>query len=139
MSNQRSRPSYQTEIQSMMFTFGEVRYPLATTSILVEEYLHGYALVKAAEVSLIKGSKNIAPEDLIFIVRHEPAKVIRLKEFSSWKDIRRNVKPESGDAAFEDDASGISYQNYCRSFRGSRCSNSQKEHSFSVGVSPLSY
>src|SRR3954468_10974091 len=35
-------------------------------------------------------------EDLIFLIRHDRAKVNRLRSFLSWKDVRKNAKTESG-------------------------------------------
>lgn len=39
-----------------------------------------------------RGSKSISPDDLLFLTRHDGAKLKRLKEFLNWKDIRKNVK-----------------------------------------------
>ena len=39
-----------------------------------------------------RGSRYLAPEDLIFLIRHDRPKVNRLKTFLSWKDVRKNVK-----------------------------------------------
>lgn len=47
--------------------------------------------------------KSISTADLIFLIRHDKAKVSRLKTFLSWKDVRKNVKDSDdkggGDAA----------------------------------------
>ena len=37
-NNQRYR--YQSEIQAMMYTFGDVRHPLSSTSLLIEDIVH---------------------------------------------------------------------------------------------------
>ena len=37
-NNQRYR--YQSEIQAMMYTFGDVRHPLPTTTLLIEDIVH---------------------------------------------------------------------------------------------------
>lgn len=37
-NNQRYR--YQNEIQSMMYTFGDARHPLSSTSLLIEDIVH---------------------------------------------------------------------------------------------------
>ena len=34
------RYRYQNEIQAMMYTFGDVRNPLPTTTLLIEDILH---------------------------------------------------------------------------------------------------
>ena len=61
-----------------------------------------------------RGSKSISVVDLIFQIRHNPAKVSRLKTFLSWKDVRKNVKDSDdkggGDAdavEFEDAGPGV--------------------------------
>lgn len=36
--------------------------------------------------------RSISTDDLIFLIRHDKAKVSRLKTFLSWKDVRKNVK-----------------------------------------------
>jgi transcription initiation protein SPT3 len=48
-----------------------------------------------------RGVKSITTDDLIFLIRHDQAKVSRLRTFLSWKDVRKNVKDsddKGGDA-----------------------------------------
>jgi len=49
-----------------------------------------------------RGSKSIATDDLIFLIRHDQAKVSRLRTFLSWKDVRKNVR-DSDDKGGEAD------------------------------------
>ncbi len=49
-------------------------------------------LTQATVLANRRGSKSIAIVDLIFQIRHDRAKVSRLKTFLSWKDVRKNVK-----------------------------------------------
>jgi transcription initiation protein SPT3 len=49
-----------------------------------------------------RGSKSIATDDLIFLIRHDQAKVSRLRTFLSWKDVRKNVR-DSDDKGGETD------------------------------------
>lgn len=49
-------------------------------------------LTRATSLSNRRGSKSITVADLIFQIRHDRAKVSRLKTFLSWKDVRKNVK-----------------------------------------------
>lgn len=44
-----------------------------------------------------RASKYLAPEDLIFLIRYDRAKVNRLRTYLSWKDVRKNAKESSGD------------------------------------------
>lgn len=49
-------------------------------------------LTQATILANRRGSKAISIVDLIFQIRHDRAKVSRLKTFLSWKDVRKNVK-----------------------------------------------
>lgn len=49
-----------------------------------------------------RGSRSITTDDLIFLIRHDAAKVSRLRTFLSWKDVRKNVK-DSDDKGNEAD------------------------------------
>ena len=40
--------------------------------------------------------RAIAPEDLLFLLRHDVNRSARLKEFLSWKDVRKNAKATGG-------------------------------------------
>jgi transcription initiation protein SPT3 len=51
-----------------------------------------------------RGARAISPEDLLFLLRHDVNRSARLKEFLSWKDVRKNAKTttsgeDSGSAA----------------------------------------
>lgn len=72
---------YQTEIQQMMFVFGEVSDPMDETSILVEEITRTQVMeivVKAIQHSAKRGNKFLSPEDLIFLLRFDRAKGMKL-------------------------------------------------------------
>ncbi|RUP47890.1 hypothetical protein BC936DRAFT_145202 [Jimgerdemannia flammicorona] len=43
----------------------------------------------------------MSAEDLIFLIRHDRAKVNRLRSFLSWKDVRKSAKDSSGDQVEE--------------------------------------
>jgi transcription initiation protein SPT3 len=49
-------------------------------------------VLKAALLAQRKGSKSISQDDLMFVVRKDTAKLVRLREFLNWKDVRKNVK-----------------------------------------------
>lgn len=46
-----------------------------------------------------RGTRNISPEDLLFLLRHDVNRSTRLKEFLSWKDVRKNAKASGGSGA----------------------------------------
>lgn len=53
-----------------------------------------------------RGARTITPEDLLFLLRHDVNRSARLKEFLSWKDVRKNAKATSGAEAGGDGAAG---------------------------------
>jgi transcription initiation protein SPT3 len=58
-----------------------------------------------------RNSRSMNAEDLIFLMRHDRAKVNRLRSFLSWKDVRKNAKETGGDQVeemMEDSATGKS-------------------------------
>lgn len=58
-------------------------------------------LRQCTEQASRRGSRSISTDDLIFLIRHDQAKVSRLRTFLSWKDVRKNVKDsddKGGDA-----------------------------------------
>ena len=65
-------------------------------------------------MSAKRGARHVTPEDLIFIIRDDRAKVNRLRTYMSWKDVRKNAKEPGGDGkgdvdeALEDGADGTS-------------------------------
>lgn len=84
----------------MMFVTGEVNDPPVETTNLIEEIVRGQVieiLVQATKTATLRGLKSIVPEDVIFLIRHDKAKVNRLRTYLSWKDVRKNAKDqESG-------------------------------------------
>ncbi|KAJ2433549.1 Transcription initiation protein spt3 [Coemansia sp. RSA 2424] len=98
---------YTTEIQQMMFVFGEVQDPLTETTMLIEDIVRSQVIeiiVMAAAQAQRRGSRFMAAEDFIFLIRHDRTKVLRLKEYLSWKDVRKKVKErdDTGDDIIDD-------------------------------------
>ena len=50
-----------------------------------------------------RGARFLAVEDLIFLIRHDRAKVNRLRTYLSWKDVRKKVKESEADETPEMD------------------------------------
>lgn len=63
-------------------------------------------LRNCTELASRRGSKSIHTNDLIFQIRHDQAKVSRLRTFLSWKDVRKNVKDSEDKGADADLAGG---------------------------------
>ncbi|KFY15304.1 hypothetical protein V492_02088 [Pseudogymnoascus sp. VKM F-4246] len=96
---------YRTEIQQMMYVSGEIGEPSPETTGMVEEIVRQQViemLRTCTENAARRGSKSITTDDLIFLIRHDAAKVSRLRTFLSWKDVRKNVK-DSDDKGNEAD------------------------------------
>ncbi|KLJ09345.1 transcription initiation protein SPT3 [Blastomyces silverae] len=90
----------------MMFVSGETAEPSAETTTLIEEIVRQQViemLSRSTALAARRGVRSISTDDLIFLIRHDKAKVSRLKTFLSWKDVRKNVKDSDdkggGDAA----------------------------------------
>lgn len=49
--------------------------------------------MKATAVAYRRGVRVLGPEDLLFLIRHDIHRTSRLKEFLSWKDVRKNARP----------------------------------------------
>lgn len=82
-----------------MFVSGETCDPPAETTSLIEDIVRDQVveiLYQASSIALRRGSRSIAPEDLIFLIRHDKAKVNRLRTYLSWKDVRKNAKEQEG-------------------------------------------
>ncbi|KAJ5624840.1 hypothetical protein N7510_001149 [Penicillium lagena] len=93
-------------IQKMMFVSGETAEPSAETTTLIEEITRQQVieiLSRSTQLATRRGVRSISTDDLIFLIRHDKAKVSRLRTFLSWKDVRKNVKDSDdkggGDAA----------------------------------------
>ncbi|KAG0262405.1 Transcription initiation protein spt3 [Mortierella polycephala] len=108
----KTRYRYQSEIQQMMFVFGEVSDAIQETTMLVEDIVRSQVIeiiCLAAQQARKRSSRFMSAEDLIFLIRHDRPKVNRLRTYLSWKDVRKNVKDSSdgtgGTGA--DDVAGI--------------------------------
>ncbi|KAK9460227.1 transcription initiation factor IID, 18kD subunit-domain-containing protein [Lipomyces oligophaga] len=92
---------YRQEIQQMMFVSGETNDTQSETTALIEDIVRSQVvemLLHATAQASKRGSRSIAIEDLIFLIRHDRAKVNRLRTYLSWKDVRKNAKDQDGGA-----------------------------------------
>ncbi|GIJ83629.1 transcription initiation protein spt3 [Aspergillus pseudoviridinutans] len=88
-------PKYRQEIQQMMFVSGETAEASVETTTLIEDIVRQQVieiLARSTTLATRRGVRSISTDDLIFLIRHDKAKVSRLKTFLSWKDVRKNVK-----------------------------------------------
>lgn len=110
MSNQ-DKHRYRVEVQQMMFVTGEVNDAPVETTSLIEDIVRGQVielLLQATKMAANRGTRSIVPEDVIFLIRHDRAKVNRLITYLSWKDVRKNTKDEGGgtEALIEGEGAG---------------------------------
>ncbi|KAK7696236.1 hypothetical protein QCA50_000889 [Cerrena zonata] len=92
---------YSTEISQMMFVVGEVQEPMAETVNLVEDIVRSQIIelvIQARALASRRGARYLSAEDLIFLIRHDRAKVNRLRTYLSWKDVRKHAKDSGADA-----------------------------------------
>ncbi|GBE79828.1 TFIID-domain-containing protein [Sparassis latifolia] len=90
----QQRYKYAQEISQMMFVFGEVQDPNPDTVNLVEDIIRSQIIeliVQARALATRRGARYLSAEDLIFLIRHDRAKVNRLRTYLSWKDVRKHA------------------------------------------------
>jgi transcription initiation protein SPT3 len=83
----------------MMFVSGETGDISQDTTSMIESIVQQQVmemLKRATELAARRGVRTISTDDLIFLIRHDKAKVSRLRTFLSWKDVRKSAK-ESDD------------------------------------------
>ncbi|BGP30177.1 Transcription initiation protein spt3 [Rhodotorula toruloides] len=91
---QKSRYVYSPEISSMVYVFCGIKDADEELVQFIEEVVKK----EMVELASRRGGRAISVEDLIFLVRHDRAKVNRLKSYLSWKDVRKKMKePEADD------------------------------------------
>ncbi len=82
-------------LTQMMFVFGEVRDSLDETTSLIEEITRSQLIEMinlAVQNALKRGTKHLAVDDLLFVIRNHKEKLGPLINFLSWKEVRKNAK-----------------------------------------------
>lgn len=88
----------------MMFVSGETGEPSPETTTLIESIVQvqvQHMLRECTTLATRRGSKSIGTDDLFMLIRHDRAKISRLRHFLQWKDVRKSVKDsddKGGDA-----------------------------------------
>ncbi|KAH6691670.1 transcription initiation factor IID, 18kD subunit-domain-containing protein [Plectosphaerella plurivora] len=112
----RFKSRFANVLQQMMYVSGETAEPSVDTTSIIEDIVRQQVielLRQCTDLASRRGSRSININDLIFQIRHDTAKVSRLRTFLSWKDVRKNVKDsddKGGDAdlgAGEDPSGGV--------------------------------
>lgn len=105
-SSTASRTSYTSEIQQMMYSFGDYERPLYESAQLVEQIVHQQmtALLDAAQhVARLRGSHLIGLEELLFLMRSDRHKLSRLIKHLSNKDSKQRLDSELRLGAVEEE------------------------------------
>jgi len=79
----------------MMYVSGETSEATSETTGMIEEIVRQQViemLRQCTDQASRRGSRSISTDDLIFLIRHDQAKVSRLRTFLAWKDVRKNVR-----------------------------------------------
>ncbi|CAD6893770.1 unnamed protein product [Tilletia laevis] len=109
-----SPPAYQysQEISQMMFVFGDIEDPPDDVLKLIEDIVRTQVvemIIQSRRISQRRASRTLSPEDLIFLIRYDRAKVNRLRIYLSWREVRKKAKESddvgggaAGDADLED-------------------------------------
>ena len=81
------------EMVSLTYLHSVSMLPWHTPSLPCKQRTnHNPQLTQATSLANRRGVRSISTGDLIFLIRHDKAKVSRLRTFLSWKDVRKNVK-----------------------------------------------
>ncbi|XP_041802934.1 transcription initiation protein SPT3 homolog [Chelmon rostratus] len=89
-----SRTSFIPELQSMMFALGDARRPLHETAALVEDIVHTQLITmlhQACEGAALRGSRVISAEDILFLMRRDKRKVVRLLKYLQFRDYKSKL------------------------------------------------
>lgn len=93
-SSSSSSPQHswvQNEIRGMMHGFGDSREPLPESVKLVEDIVTQQikcVFYRAAEVATLRGSKSVAIEDILFLMRKDKVKLSRLVRYLELKSMQ---------------------------------------------------
>lgn len=86
---------FTSEIQQMMFSFGDSRQPLQETAELVEVIVHQQLtalLEQASDVAISRRDKYIGIEHIVFLLRKDKNKLKRLFRYFEKQDIKNKIK-----------------------------------------------
>lgn len=86
--------SYSSEIQSMMFGFGDCNDPKIETASVIEEIVHQQmteVLFRASDVAQRRSAKMVSLEDVLFLMRKSPVKIQRLIKYLNIRDVSTNL------------------------------------------------
>lgn len=56
-----------------------------------------FQIIQARALATRRNARYLSAEDLIFLIRHDRAKVNRLRTYLSWKEVRKHAKDSNAD------------------------------------------
>lgn len=89
-----SRTNFIPELQGMMFALGDARRPLYETAALVEDIVHTQLIAmlqQACEGAVLRGSRVISVEDILFLMRRDKRKLSRLLKYLQFRDYKSKL------------------------------------------------
>nr|XP_022295272.1 transcription initiation protein SPT3 homolog [Crassostrea virginica] len=96
---------YLSEIQQMMYGFGDVPKPQHDSAVLIEDIVRQQLtslLLQAADVATTRNSRFIGLEDLLFLLRKDKVKLRRLLRYMEVRDQRAMALKGIGEEGEED-------------------------------------
>ncbi|GAA5978005.1 hypothetical protein JCM10908_004192 [Rhodotorula pacifica] len=94
-STVKPRHVYQTDIAAMLLALCAIREADEALTQYIEDVVRNHVqqlVLQARAQALRRNAKAIAVEDLIFLVRHDRARLNRLRTYLSWKDVRKKMR-----------------------------------------------
>ncbi|XP_044177908.1 transcription initiation protein SPT3 homolog isoform X3 [Acropora muricata] len=98
LSSKLPKPWFQSEIQSMMYAFGDSRKPSSESATLIEQIVHSQMsnmVVRAADVTNMRGGRFMSVEDIIFLLRKDKEKLKRLIRFLNFKELKNKSQKQT--------------------------------------------
>jgi len=82
----------------MMYAFGDSRKPSTESATLIEQIVHSQMsnmVVRAAEVTNMRGGRFMSVEDIIFLIRKDREKLKRLIKYLNFKDVKNKTQKQT--------------------------------------------
>ncbi|XP_074625750.1 transcription initiation protein SPT3 homolog isoform X2 [Acropora palmata] len=98
LSSKLPKPWFQSEIQSMMYAFGDSRKPSSESATLIEQIVHSQMsnmVVRAADVTNMRGGRFMSVEDIIFLLRKDKEKLKQLIRFLNFKELKNKSQKQT--------------------------------------------
>lgn len=91
----KPRHVYQSDIAMMLLALCAIREPDDALTQYIEDVVRNHVqqlVLQARAQAARRNAKAVAVEDLVFLVRHDRARLNRLRTYLSWKDVRKKMR-----------------------------------------------